>query len=108
MDDFEPDEKRQHSDGSWYMGAWTTCHCGKEHHVYTRQPSHESARKLLWFKSIGLCRSCEAERAQQMDKCPESVPLPNGVSACRLSYAHTGRCKPWEFTDVWTKEDAGD
>lgn len=105
MTDFEPDEVKQHSDGSWYMGKWTTCSCGKEFHVYARDDTYELTVGMLRLRAACVCRRCAAERSKRMDTCPQYVPIPRGVAACRLSYAHTGRCEPWEFKpDVWQKE----
>lgn len=69
---------------------WVTCRCGKERQI----TGDETARRI---KRISTCRSCDDDTARAMNWCPETVLLPNGVSGCRLTYHHRGRCEPHEF-----------
>ncbi len=73
---------------------WALCKCGKERPVV----GEEWERRL---HKISLCRACDADFGQDHNLCPETVPIPGGVSACGLGWRHTGKCEPSIFKMEW-------
>ena len=74
-------------------GEFAQCRCGKERPVRTDARLGEHTMRRL--AEMTACRACEADLNREMDSCPETIPLPNGVSACSLTWHHTGRCQPY-------------
>lgn len=73
-----------------FASVWVRCACGKEWQARKDWPF--PADTQLTFS----CKACEADLAEHLDSCMESVRLPHGVSACRLPRRHVGRCQPYE------------
>lgn len=76
---------------------WVRCQCGKERPVRIDTRMGEYVMRRL--AEMTACRACEADVGREMDSCPETIPLPNGVSGCSLTWHHQGRCQPYPDID---------
>lgn len=70
--------------------------CGKERPIKDFDPPSETWRYIM---SRSLCEACEMEAHKQVDSCPETIILEHGVSGCRLTWQHSGRCEPHVMPD---------
>jgi hypothetical protein len=69
---------------------WVECSCGKVRHV--------DDRPLI--ARMSCCKTCGMEACRALDRCPETVPVPGGSSACRLGWRHQGRCEPFDIAGI--------
>lgn len=90
------DDRHLYHPGSIYTTGWVTCRCGKERQVAVRDFPELAAKRLELAKHT-MCKACSQKFGREINACPESVMIEGGVSACRLTFDHEGRCEPHEF-----------
>lgn len=88
-------ERRVAKSGQVY--GWFVCRCGKEFEHHIGRPGDPDELLVSYEKLMEhtTCRACGADWNRSHDRCPENVGIPGGVSACRLTWEHEGRCEPF-------------
>lgn len=84
----EPRSAATRLPGGW---AWSPCAACKK----VRPVEKVHGRVLLEGRTF--CRSCEMDFLRHQAQCPETIPVPGGVSACSKTWSHDGRCEPHDL-----------